>query len=106
MEQRIFLICIRFGSCEVRRLNLALPQRIIRPQANSQQPQGMRELLRLHMYFSTDQRNESKLCANLFFEMGADVAFQVIYQTRATVFHRDIQTLRRELKIRRGAEYF
>ena len=23
-EQRIFLICIRFGSCEVRRLNLAL----------------------------------------------------------------------------------
>ena len=30
----------------------------------------------------------------------------VIYQTRATVFHRDIQTLRRELKIRRAAEYF
>ena len=24
-EQRILLICIRFGSCEVRRLNLALP---------------------------------------------------------------------------------
>ena len=23
-EQRIFLICIRFGSCEVRRLNFAL----------------------------------------------------------------------------------
>ena len=30
----------------------------------------------------------------------------VIYQTRATVFHRDIQTPRRELKIRRVAEYF
>ena len=32
--------------------------------------------------------------------------FEVIYQTRATVFHRDIQTPRRELKIRRAAEYF
>ena len=31
---------------------------------------------------------------------------EVIYQTRATVFHRDIQTPRRELKIRRAAEYF
>ena len=31
---------------------------------------------------------------------------QVIYQTRETVFHRDIQTPRRELKIRRAAEYF
>ena len=30
----------------------------------------------------------------------------VIYQTRETVFHRDIQTPRRELKIRRSAEYF
>ena len=27
-EQRIFLICIRFGSCEVRRLNLALEFRV------------------------------------------------------------------------------
>ena len=32
--------------------------------------------------------------------------FEVIYQTRATVFHQDIQTARRELKIRRAAEYF
>ena len=32
--------------------------------------------------------------------------FDVIYQTRETVFHRDIQTPRRELKIRRAAEYF
>ena len=32
--------------------------------------------------------------------------FQVIYQTRETVFHRDIQTLRRKLKMRRAAEYF
>ena len=31
---------------------------------------------------------------------------EVIYQTRATVFHQDIQTPRRELKIRRAAEYF
>ena len=30
----------------------------------------------------------------------------VIYQTLETVFHRDIQTPRRELKIRRAAEYF
>ena len=30
----------------------------------------------------------------------------VIYQTRGKVFHRDIQTPRTELKIRRGAEYF
>ena len=28
------------------------------------------------------------------------------YQTRETVFHRDIQTSRRELKIRRAADYF
>ena len=34
------------------------------------------------------------------------IMFQVIYQTRETVFHLDIQTLRRELKIRRAAEYF
>ena len=31
---------------------------------------------------------------------------QVIYQTRGTVFHRDIQTPGRELEIRRAAEYF
>ena len=31
---------------------------------------------------------------------------EVIYETRATVFHRDIQTPRTELKIRRAAEYF
>ena len=31
---------------------------------------------------------------------------EVINQTRQTVFHRNIQTLRRELKIRRAAEYF
>ena len=29
-----------------------------------------------------------------------------IYQTRETVFHRDIRTPRRELQIRRAAEYF
>ena len=31
---------------------------------------------------------------------------QVIYQSRKIVFHRDIHTPRRELKIRRAAEYF
>ena len=30
----------------------------------------------------------------------------VTHQTRQTVFHRDVQTPRRELKIRRAAEYF
>ena len=39
-------------------------------------------------------------------EIPAHTVTQVIYQTRATVFHRDIQTPRRELKIRRAAEYF
>ena len=32
--------------------------------------------------------------------------FDVIYQTRETGFHRDIQRPRREWKIRRAAEYF
>ena len=31
---------------------------------------------------------------------------QAIYQTRETVFHQDIQTPKREMKIRRAAEYF
>ena len=30
----------------------------------------------------------------------------IVYQTRETGFHQDIQTPRRELKIRRAAEYF
>ena len=34
------------------------------------------------------------------------IVFHVIYQTRETVFHRDIQTPRRQLKIQRAAEYF
>ena len=37
---------------------------------------------------------------------GRFIILEVIYQTRATVFHHDIQTPRRELKIRRAAEYF
>ena len=45
--------------------------------------------------------------AEIFFSLvGMITIFQVIYQTRETVFHRDIQTPRRELKIRRAAEYF
>ena len=35
-----------------------------------------------------------------------DVAVDVIYQTREVMFHRDIQTPRREMKIRRAVEYF
>ena len=38
--------------------------------------------------------------------LASDLIREVIYQTRETVFHRDIQTPRRELKIRRAAEYF
>ena len=34
------------------------------------------------------------------------IIVDVIYQTRETVFHRDIQTPRRKLKIRRTAELF
>ena len=38
--------------------------------------------------------------------MASFTLFRVIYQTRETGFHRDIQTPRRELKTRRAAEYF
>ena len=34
------------------------------------------------------------------------VIFDVMYQTRETVIHRDIQAPSRELKIRRETEYF
>ena len=34
------------------------------------------------------------------------IIHEVIHQTRETVFHWDIQTPRRQLKIRRAAEYF
>ena len=47
-------------------------------------------------------RVSKKNFANFFRTSELDV----IYQTRETVFHRDIQTPRRELKIRRAAEYF
>ena len=36
----------------------------------------------------------------------AEKHLYVIYQTPETVFHRDIETPRRELKIRRAEEYF
>ena len=38
--------------------------------------------------------------------LASDLIREVIFQTRETVFHRDIQTPRRELKIRRAADYF
>ena len=37
---------------------------------------------------------------------GLHAELHVRKQTRETVFHRDIQTPKRELKIRRAAEYF
>ena len=37
---------------------------------------------------------------------GDYLCLEAICQTQETVFHRDIQTPRRELKIRRAAEYF
>jgi len=42
----------------------------------------------------------------LYLYVCVHVYIYVIYQTRETVFHRDIQTPRRELKIGRAAEYF
>ena len=44
--------------------------------------------------------------ASLRFRGVCEDDLDVIYQTRETVFHRDIQTPRRELKTRRAAEYF
>ena len=38
--------------------------------------------------------------------MWLGLIFEVIYQTRETVFHRDIKTPRRELKIRRVRSIF
>ena len=52
---------------------------------------------------------EKKRTRPIFLQYGTRAkipAIQVIYQTRETVFYRDIQTPRRELKIRRAAEYF
>ena len=38
--------------------------------------------------------------------LAAPYNVHVVYQTRETMFHRDIETPRRELKIQRAAEYF
>ena len=46
----------------------------------------------------------TKIQLNL--KLAAPYNVYVIYQTRETVFHRDIQTPRGELKIRHAAEYF
>ena len=43
---------------------------------------------------------------NGLFGVPTVIVLQVIYQTRETVFHQDIQTPRRELKIPSAAEYF
>ena len=48
------------------------------------------------LFIATFRNFRPSACAN----------FDVICQARATVFHRDIQTLGRELKIWRAAEYF
>ena len=47
---------------------------------------------------------KTKLQLNL--NLAAPYNVHVIYQTRETVFHRDFQTSRGELKIRHAAEYF
>ena len=39
-------------------------------------------------------------------QQGVKTKIEVTYQTRETVFHRDVQTTRRELKIRRAEEVF
>ena len=54
-------------------------------------------------YPNTEKRVENMTRSEVLARFGV---FGVIYQTRETVFHRDIQILRRELKIRRAAEYF
>ena len=58
--------------------------------------------------FQFDQDYCQALCCEPLAQVMARAlpVFDVIYQTRETVFHRDIQTPRRELKIRRAAEYF
>ena len=56
------------------------------------------------IYYDRDNRliqDFSKLS-----ELSSDSVREVIYQTRETVFHRDIQTPKRELKIRCAAVYF
>ena len=52
----------------------------------------------LSLKYRADSTFKSRMCRGILRD--------VIYQTRATVFYRDIQTPRRELKIRRAAEYF
>ena len=41
-----------------------------------------------------------------FLNFSRTKVYAVVYQTRETVFHRDMKTPRRELKKRRAAEYF
>ena len=48
--------------------------------------------------------SEIHLRTNLY--LAAPYNVHVVYQTQETVFHRDIQTPRGELKIRHAAEYF
>ena len=61
-------------------------------------------LARKWTYVSIALQWSTKLQLNL--NLAASYIDHVIYQTRETVFHRDIQTRRGELKIRHAAEYF
>ena len=61
-------------------------------------------LARKWTYISIALQWNTKLQLNL--NLAASYNDHVIYQTRETVFHRDIQTPRGELKIRHAAEYF
>ena len=61
----------------------------------------------------TNTKTTKRYLLSVFFLIVYDInvinyksAREVIYQSRKTVFHRDIQTPRRESKIRREEEYF
>ena len=70
---------------------------------NNQKQQKEQQKEQKNMTTSTITQTEYKI----FFKAEIQpLTCEVIYQTRETVFHRDIQTPRRELKIRRAAEYF
>ena len=61
----------------------------------------------MFFFVKSSKRKHNNLFGHQNGIMSSDIhVIHVIYQTRETVFHRDIQTPRRELKIRRAAEYF
>ena len=65
-----------------------------------------------HQGFQTPRNNKMRPRAFISFSVFGTpdetlaLVFDILHQARETVFHRHIQTPRRELKIRRAAEYF